>query len=134
MGSRVLTDCLRLCDDDESLSLEPPVKLLREKEAGKSEKRRGLSCFSLLLMSLLFLPKPKEGRRESLDMRGLLLSLGIGARMAVGGYRFSAGCCCLGGSCVVGACACGCGRLPKREPGFPNTLPRVVDRLCDLVS
>ena len=71
------------------------VKLLKEKEAGRRENRLGFSFSGLetslsFLTSLFFRPKLKDGRRESVDCRGVM-SLGIGAFMLVGGYFFSLG-------------------------------------------
>ena len=73
-----------------SFPLPVLVKLFNEKEAGNRENLRGFSCLDRSLIffrSLLFRPKLNDGRRESVDCRGL--SDAIGAFMLVGGYLFS---------------------------------------------
>ena len=99
-------------------------RLLKEKEAGRRENLLEdlFSSFDRsvsFLKSLSFREKLKDGRRESVDFRGVSLEMGV--FILVGGCLFSL--------CGVSFGECGCERGPDIEAVLKK-LPRVFERLC----
>lgn len=99
-------------------------RLLKENEAGKREnlleERLSFSEKSeSFLRSLFFREKLKDGRRESVDLLGVPLAIGV--FMLVGGYLFSL--------CGVSLGDCGWERGPEMEAVLKK-LPSVFERLC----
>lgn len=103
------------------------MKDLREKEAGRREKRRVFS-FSGRPRSLFLRWKEKDGRRESEEMRGLGSAAAIGCFMLVGGYFFSDLT-----ATSLGDWACDLLLPPKKEVERLNTLLSVLERLWPLL-
>jgi hypothetical protein len=93
----------------------------REKDAGMSENRRGLSCSVVVcepvMLPLLFLPNPNDIERREESSDGLGVSVPATAPvMLTGGYDFFGFSCC-------------CSDFLKIEPDLPKILPIGLDLL-----